>query len=80
MSRLVHLTVDQIKEMNNSELLTTLEIVKSRVGSGRKNSKPTKKLEQTFCYLDDERQRRINWGMIASKASSSKGAVKKERK
>lgn len=80
MSRLVHLTVDQIKEMNNSELLTTLEIVKSRVGSGRKNSKPTKKLEKTFCYLDDERQRRINWGMIASKASSSKGAIKKERK
>ena len=46
MSRLISLTVDQIREMNNSELLTTLEIVKSRIGSGRKNSKPTKKLEK----------------------------------
>ncbi len=80
MSRLVHLTLDQIKDMNNSELLTTLEIVRSRIGSGRKNSKPTKKLEKTFCYLDDERQRRINWGMIAPKVISSKGVAAKERK
>ena len=80
MSRLVHLTLDQIKDMNNSELLTTLEIVRSRIGSGRKNSKPTKKLEKTFCYLDDERQRRINWGMIAPKVISSKGVTAKERK
>ena len=67
MSRLISLTVDQIREMNNSELLTTLEIVKSRIGSGRKNSKPTKKLEKTFCYLDNERQRRVGWGMISPK-------------
>lgn len=67
MSRLITLTVDQIKEMNNSELLTTLEIVKSRIGSGRKNSKPTKQLEKTFCYLDNERQRRVGWGMISPK-------------
>ena len=72
MSRLVHLTVDQIRDMNNSELLTTLEIVKSRIGSGRKNSKPTKSLEKTHCYLDDERQRRIGWGMIAPKSFTPK--------
>jgi hypothetical protein len=80
MSRLVHLTIDQIKDMNNSELLTTLEIVRSRIGSGRKNSKPTKELEKTFSYLDDERQRRINWGMIAPKVIPSKGVTSKERK
>jgi len=72
MSRLINLTIDQIKDMNNSELLTTLEIVKSRIGSGRKSSKPTKKLEKTFCYLDDERQRRVNWGMIAPKTYTPK--------
>lgn len=64
MSRLLNLTVDQIKEMNNSELLSTIDIVRSRIGSSRKSQKPTKMLEKTFCYLDDERQRRVNWGMI----------------
>ena len=67
MSRLVNLTVDQIKEMSNSEILTSLEILKNRIGSGRKGSKPTKDLEKTFCYIDDERQRRQKWGMLDSK-------------
>ncbi len=67
MSRLLNLTIDQIREMNNSELLSTIEIVKSRIGSNRKNQKPSKPLEKTFCYLDDERQRRVNWGMITQR-------------
>lgn len=67
MSRLVSLTVDDIRSMNNSDLLSTLEVLKHRIGSGRKNSKSTKNLEKTFCYVDDERQRRVNWGMISRK-------------
>ena len=48
MSRLVSLTVDQIREMSISEILTSLEILKIRIGSGKKGSKPTKDLEKTF--------------------------------
>ena len=67
MSRLVNVSVDQIREMSNSEILTSLEILKNRIGSGRKGHKPTKDLEKTFCYIDDERQRRQRWGMLDSK-------------
>jgi hypothetical protein len=72
MSRLASLTVDNIRDLNNSELLTTLEVLKNRIGSGRKNSKSTKQLEKTFCYLDDERQRRVSWGFIIPKEKREK--------
>jgi hypothetical protein len=67
MSRLINLTVDEIKSMNNSELLSTLEVVRSRIGSSRKSNKAAKPLEKTFCYLDNERQRRVAWGMLSPK-------------
>ena len=76
MSRLVSLTVDQIREMSNSEILTSLEILKNRIGSGKKGSKPTKDLEKPFCYIDDERQRRQKWGMIDSKDKRSRRSRK----
>ena len=72
MSRLASMTVDQIREMSNSEILTSLEILRNRIGSGRKNAKPTKKLEKTFCYVDDERQRRLSWGMLDKKEMRSR--------
>ena len=72
MSRLVNLTVDQIREMSNSEVMTSLEILKNRIGSGRKNHKPTKELEMTYCYVDDERQRRQAWGMLDKKDKREK--------
>mgnify|MGYP001380840653 CR=1 FL=1 len=72
MSRLVNMTVDQIRAMSNSEVMTSLEILKSRIGSGRKNNKPTKDLEKTYCYVDDERQRRQAWGMLDKKEKRSR--------
>ena len=76
MSRLVNLTVDQIREMSNSEVMTSLEILKNRIGSGRKNHKPTKELEMTYCYVDDERQRRQAWGMLDKKDKREKRSRK----
>ncbi len=67
MSRLTNLTVDDIRSMSNSDLISTLEVVKHRIGSSRKSQKSSKEFEMTHCYLDDERQRRVKWGMISSK-------------
>ena len=79
MSRLVNMTVDQIREMSNSELLTSLEILRNRIGSGRKNGKPTTDLEKTHCYIDDERQRRLSWGMLDKKEKRDRREKREKR-